>query len=155
MQYCSRLHIKVSSPKVWKKFENEDDASFDLAELAETERTSFVIDDWSSMEDELTGIVEALAETLGSDGIIIADTTNINVDPYNYCIFYLGDEVRTGQFTIYSEEKFPCNLKYLQLKLLPNDTEDLEDELLEAAEKDFKEIEKKIEDFKEFLFYEI
>jgi hypothetical protein len=30
-----------------------------------------------------------------------------------------------------------------------------EDELLETAEKDFKEIEKKIEDFKEFLFYEI
>lgn len=30
-----------------------------------------------------------------------------------------------------------------------------EDELLQAAEKDFKEIEKKIEDFKEFLFYEI
>ena len=30
-----------------------------------------------------------------------------------------------------------------------------EDELLQTAEKDFKEIEKKIEDFKEFLFYEI
>ena len=104
--YYSRLHIKVSSPKVWKKFEDEDDASFDLAELAETNHTSFVIDDeWSSMEDELTGIVEALAETLGPDGIIIADTTNINVDPYNYCIFYLGDGVRTDEFSIYSEEE--------------------------------------------------
>ena len=30
-----------------------------------------------------------------------------------------------------------------------------EEELLLEAEKDFKEIEKKIEDFKEFLFYEI
>lgn len=105
MQYCSRLHIKVSSPKVWKKFENEDDASFNLAELAETERTSFVIDDWSSMEDELTGIVEALAETLGPDGIIIADTTNINVDPYNYCIFYLGDGVHTDEFSIFGDEE--------------------------------------------------
>lgn len=105
-QYYSRLHIKVSSPKVWKKFEDEDDASFDLAELAETSHTSFVIDDeWSSMEDELTGIVEALAETLGPDGIIIADTTNINVDPYNYCIFYLGDGVRTDEFSINSEEE--------------------------------------------------
>ena len=25
-QYYSRLHIKVYSPKVWKKFEDEDDA---------------------------------------------------------------------------------------------------------------------------------
>ena len=105
-QYYSRLHIKVSSPKIWKKFEDEDDASFDLAELAESDRTSFVIDgEWSSMENELTGIVEALAETLGPDGIIIADTTNINVDSYNYCIFYLGDRVRTVEFSIYREEK--------------------------------------------------
>ena len=104
-QYCSRLHIKVSSPKIWKKFEDVDDASFDLAELAETNRTSFIIDDWSSMEDELTGIVEALAETLGPDGIIISDTTNINVDPYNYCIFYLGDSVRTDEFSIFGDEE--------------------------------------------------
>lgn len=103
-QYNSRLHIKVSSPKVWKKFEDEDDAGFDLAELADTSHTSFVIDwGWSSIEDELIGIVEALAETLGPDGIIIADTTNINVDPYNYCIFYLGYAVRTDEFSIYSE----------------------------------------------------
>ena len=112
-QYYSRLHIKVSSPKIWKKFEDEDDASFDLAELAESDRTSFVIDgEWSSMENELTGIVEALAETLGPDGIIIADTTNINVDSYNYCIFYLGDRVRTVEFSIYREEKkVRCTLK--------------------------------------------
>lgn len=104
-QYCSRLHIKVSSPEIWKKFEDVDDASFDLAELAETNRTSFIIDDWSSMEDELTGIVGALAETLGPDGIIIADTTNINVDPYNYCIFYLGDDVHTDEFSVFGDEE--------------------------------------------------
>ena len=104
-QYYSRLHIKVSSPKIWSRFEDEDDASFGLAELADTNDTSFVFDDeWSSMEDELTGIVSALSETLGEDGIIIADTTNINVDPYNYCIYYLGDRVHTEEFSIYSDE---------------------------------------------------
>lgn len=98
-QYSSRIHIKVSSPKVWRKFEDEDDAGFDLAELAETEITSFVIDgEWSSFESELTGIVKALAATLGEDGIIIADTTNINVDPYDYCIYYLGSYVHTQEF---------------------------------------------------------
>ena len=98
-QYTSRLHIKVSSPKVWSKFKDEDDSGFDLAKLAETDSASFVIDsEWSVMEDELTGIVQALSETLGEEGIIIADTTNINVDPYNYCILYLGAHVRTKEF---------------------------------------------------------
>lgn len=100
-QYTSRIHIKVSSPSVWGKFIDEDDASFDLAELANTKNASFIIDgEWSVFEDELHGIVYALAETLGEDGIIIADTTNINVDPYNFCTFFLGDEVRAEEFGI-------------------------------------------------------
>ena len=104
-QYFSRLHIKVSSPKIWSRFEGEDDASFGLAELAETDHTSYVIDDeWSSREDKLTGIVSALSKTLGEDGIIIADTTNINVNPYNYCIYYLGAQVYTEEFSIYSDK---------------------------------------------------
>lgn len=108
-QYYSRLHIKVSSPKVWKKFQDADDAGFDLAKLAKKNQTSFVIDgdEWSYVEDELTGIVGALAETLGPDGIIIADTTNINVDPYNYCVFYLGDDVNTDY---YSSEEEKCDM---------------------------------------------
>ena len=55
-QYYSRLHIKVSSPKVWKKFQDADDAGFDLAKLAKKNQTSFVIDgdEWSYVEDELT-----------------------------------------------------------------------------------------------------
>ena len=101
-QYSSRIHIKVSSPKVWNKFQDEDDAGFDLAELAETDSTSYVLDgEWSSFEEELTGIVKALAETLGKDGIIIADTTNINVDPYDYCIYYFGTNVHTKEFDIF------------------------------------------------------
>lgn len=105
-EYSSRIHIKVSSPEIWKKFDNKDDADFDLAKLAETNETSFIIDcEWSCMEDELTGIVKTLSKTLGSNGIIIADTTNIDVDPYNYCVFYLGDRVNTREFNIYGREE--------------------------------------------------
>lgn len=93
-QYFSRFHIKVTSPEVWKRFEDEDDADWDLASLAEKKTTSWIIDESSYDEDELEGIVPALAKTRGSDGIIISDTTNINVDPYNYCVFYLGDKVK-------------------------------------------------------------
>lgn len=89
-QYNSRIHIKVADPSVWGKFKGVDDAEFDLAALAEEGCTSFVLDDWCCVEDELLGIVSALAETLGKDGIIIADTTNINVDPYAYIVYSVG-----------------------------------------------------------------
>ena len=98
-QYTSRIHIKVTSPSVWGKFAEADDAEFDLAELENSNTTSFIIDgEWSCFENEMDGIVNALAETLQGDGIIIADTTNINVDPYNYCVYYLGSYVKTHEF---------------------------------------------------------
>lgn len=103
-QYYSRICIKVSSPEVWRRFEDEDDAGFDLAELADTRHTKYVIDEACWVEGEIDGIVEALAETLGDEGIIIADTTNINVDPYNYCVYYLGECVETEEFSIYRHE---------------------------------------------------
>ncbi len=98
-QYESRIHIKVSSPNIWSRFTDKNDAGFDLAKLAETEKTSFVIDGiWSAHEDELTRIVNTLAKTLDEDGIIIADTTNSNVDPFNFCVLYLGENVYTELF---------------------------------------------------------
>ena len=101
-QYATRLHIKVTSPRIWSRFKGEDDAGFGLAECALTNETSYIIDqEWGCTEDEIKGIVNTLAKTLGNEGIIIADTTNINVDPYNYCVFYLGDHVRVANFNIY------------------------------------------------------
>lgn len=100
-QYSSRLHIKVSSPEVWRRFrgEGEYDAGLDMVEFADTKDTSFIIDadvGWS--EGELDGIVVALAEILGKDGIVIADTTNINVDSYNYCVLYLGEGIHSDVY---------------------------------------------------------
>ena len=67
-QYNSRIHIKVAGPSVWGKFKGVDDAEFDLAALAEEGCTSFVLDDWCCVEDELLGIVSALAEIEGVKG---------------------------------------------------------------------------------------
>ena len=104
-QFVSRIHIKVSSPDVWKRFENEDDAGFYLAEYANSDKLSFILDqDWACTETELFPIVEALAQTLGKDGIIIADTTNINVDPYDHCCYYLGDLIQESIFEDYNIE---------------------------------------------------
>ena len=100
-QYSSRIHIYVLSPDIWRKFEDEDDAGFDLSELADHSRCSFVLDEWFAVEDELTDIVKALAKTLGKDGIIIADTRDFNVDPYDFCVYYLGADVHTEEFSIF------------------------------------------------------
>ena len=110
-QYSTRIHIKVRTPDVWLRYKDEDDAGFDLAELAETNQTSDIINgERSAVEAELDGIVDALSEQLVEDGIIIADTTNINVDPYDYCVFYLGDGVRSREF-MYSEMFFDTSIQ--------------------------------------------
>ena len=109
-QYTSRINVRVSSPSIWNRFVDTDDAEFDLANLADTKCTSFVIDgEWSCFESELEGIVEALSKTLKTEGIIIADTTNINVDPYNYCVYYFGGSVKTAYFGDYSSR---CNMNW-------------------------------------------
>ena len=93
-QYASKLHIKVCSPDIWKRFEHADDAGLDLAKLAKAGRTSYINDigdECSYTEFELKELVNTIAGTLGKDGIIIACTTDINVDPYYQDFFYLGD----------------------------------------------------------------
>lgn len=111
-QYNSRIHIKVTEPSVWEKFKDADDAEFGLADLAKDYCTSFVLDDWSCSEDELQKIVSALAETLGKDGIIIADTTNLNVDPYAYIVYSAGYGVH-NKYQNDSEYCFETNISDL------------------------------------------
>ena len=102
-EYYSRLHIRVSSPEVWKRFEGNH--RFDLQDiigyfpiLAKEGATSFVINNWSWNEIELEDKVKVLKETLGQDGIVISDTNNISVDSYNYCVYYLGGRLRKKSF---------------------------------------------------------
>ena len=111
-QYSSRIHIKVTEPAIWEKFKDVDDAEFGLAGLAEDGSTSFILDDWCCVEDEILGIVSALAETLGKDGIIIADTTNINVDPYAYIVYSAGYGVH-DKYHNNSEYCFETNISDL------------------------------------------
>lgn len=101
-QYSSRMHIQVSSPEVWSRCAGYDGTGFNLAKLAGSDQTSFVSDELGAVnESKLEKLVENLAQALGADGIIIADTTNINVDTYEYCVFYLGGRVRTKEFSLY------------------------------------------------------
>ena len=51
-QYESRVHIKVSSPSIWNRFKDTDDASYDLASLANTRDLSYISND-CYYEDDL------------------------------------------------------------------------------------------------------
>lgn len=100
-QYSSRIHIQVSSPEVWSRCAGYDGTGFDLAKLARSDQTAFVTDKLGAVnESKLERLVENLAQALGADGIIIADTTNINVDSYEYCVFYLGGRVHMKEFSL-------------------------------------------------------
>ena len=105
-QFYGRVHIKVKEPQVWERFKEIYDADFNLAKLASTNETSFIFDDeWSVSGIRLEEFVRAWAKILGEDGIIIADTININVDPHIYCVFYLGEMTRVGGFFKYRDRK--------------------------------------------------
>ena len=101
-QYESRMHIVVSTPEVWKKLHNLDvekygifapaDEVFDLA------GTEWEVSDWSCIEKDLKNFVSEVAEAIGKDGIVFADTTNINVDPYAYIVYAAGNGVREKEY---------------------------------------------------------
>jgi hypothetical protein len=93
-QYQSRIYIQVTEPAVWERFRDADDAELELAQLAGEGETRFAFDEMSWEESELKDTVAALGATLGTDGIIIADTTNINTDPYAYIVWWAGHGAR-------------------------------------------------------------
>jgi hypothetical protein len=99
MQYDSDIYIRVISPDVWRRFEDADDAGFDLADLAKEGRVNYTING-AYLEEELKGIVSALSKTLGKDGIIMSQTMNININPPTpYCVCYFGSDA----FDFYSD----------------------------------------------------
>lgn len=93
-QYQSRIYIQVTEPAVWERFRDADDAELELAQLAGEGETRFAFDEMIWEESELKDTVAALGATLGTDGIIIADTTNINTDPYAYIVWWAGHGAR-------------------------------------------------------------
>ncbi|MBD5156631.1 MAG: hypothetical protein HDT13_03215 [Butyrivibrio sp.] len=102
-QYVSRIHIKVKEAKIWEKLENIKVEEYGFCcsakELFNERNQDFVIDgDWSITEQKLTYFVCVIASALGNDGIVIADTTNINVDPYTFCAYSKGCNVKTKVF---------------------------------------------------------
>ncbi len=81
-QYASTVVIQVSNSRLWETLGNISVKGFNLAKLEKVgERCYRNRKDMSYTEEDLTDIVQELAGYLGDDGIVVASTTNINIDP--------------------------------------------------------------------------
>lgn len=113
-QRCARIHVKVNNPEVWRRYHFSDEYwdsiwispdGYNFTEMADQKKTYFVIDsEWGIPVNMLINLVHRFAEKLGEDGIIIADSTDLNVDPYDDCIYYLGGRVREKTFDVYNDK---------------------------------------------------
>lgn len=99
--YHTRIFIKVFSPDVWEKLYSMDLSRHgfltDAEDEFDLEETEYTMDDIVSMdESELKAFAKDLKNYLGEDGVFIMDTTDLSVDPSNFCVYYLGGSVRTA-----------------------------------------------------------
>ena len=105
-QYNSRIYIKVKSIEDWKKLSDIDFKEFGFVEnpFKGYDKPVFEIDvGWSCYEDDLESIACEITERI-PDCFLIGDTTNINVDPYAFIAYYLGDCVEC--------EEIECELQW-------------------------------------------
>ena len=107
MQYSSKIHVMVRKTEDWEKMRNYETELEFAPELLDfmggnafsINQKSFIIDgEWSCNEDELEGLVMEIADKLEDSCLIFASTTNINVDPYSYLVYYLGGDGVHGQY---------------------------------------------------------
>ena len=96
-QYYSRICIKVRGTSVWKRLYDIKTQNYNLGasgeEVFSSKKKMIVISDWSCDEAGVLKLVKDVAKRLENDGIVVADTTNINVNPYEYGVYYLGGKV--------------------------------------------------------------
>ena len=101
-QYESRLRISVKNIDAWQKLNDIDLEPFGIHakgnEAFNLSDKDWLIDDWSCTEKDLKKFVMELSERLGRDGLIFADTTNINEDPYAYVVYFAGYDVHAKRF---------------------------------------------------------
>ena len=106
MQYSSRIKVLVENQKDIAKLSSLRNDNF----IINKDRKSFCIDgDWSVTEKELLSIVQDIARILKYKCIIVADTWNIDVDPYKFCIYFFGSEVKYKNFENYNKIKLINN----------------------------------------------
>ena len=98
-QYSSRIFIKVQDTNDWKKLSELDMKKYEFYSNPFEGHKGNVFEingDWSCYEDEMIDLIEEIAAK-APNCLVIGDTTNINVDPYNFIVYYIGDEVYSDE----------------------------------------------------------
>ena len=65
------------------------------------------IEEMSLSDEQLLEFVREISKKIRSEGIIVADNTNLNVNPYTFGVYYFGDNVNTYYF---EEPDERCNI---------------------------------------------
>ena len=99
MEWSARIFVKVVRKDVFERLYSVSAFGESGKQIFGGCSSEYVIDgDWSMTESELFSFAADIAQYLGEDGIVIADCTSDSVDPFTYCVFYLGDGIRTECF---------------------------------------------------------
>ena len=92
-QYNSRIFIKVKNAIDWNKLSDVDFSAcgFDSNPFIDQDTDTFIIDgDWSCFEDELEDLAQKVVSNI-PDCLLLADTSDINVDPFAFIVYNLGN----------------------------------------------------------------
>ena len=100
-QYDTRLLVKVKDTNDWSKLSNLSLMPYGIMDgfFEEYGKDNLSVyipgGEWSCNESSLSELVDEISKRL-PNCIVLADTHNYNVDPYNYCLYYFnenGDEI--------------------------------------------------------------
>ena len=97
----TRMHIVVKNKSDWEKlYDLEMQEAYGLyyseRELFEHCEHHFVSDGFGC--DDTESFMYDLIDTLGKNCLMICDSTDMQVDPYTHCMFYLGSELQYEYF---------------------------------------------------------
>lgn len=98
--------MSANQTRIYVRFKTEEDfAALGLPTTPDSDNRGGLMEGAISFGGEmildecsLGAFVEVISAQVGETGIILADTTNWSVDPFAYCVFYLGGKVRRAFF---------------------------------------------------------
>lgn len=129
MQYTSRLFVKFSNHDRWKNVLTAykitaHNTNYNLLHLVNNLQLSFDyfsngvrgsekelwLEIGASMdEDDLQELCEMFTEVMGDEGFVLAETINISVDTYSFCLFCFGDKIHS--FIVNNSRHFDIKIK--------------------------------------------
>ncbi len=110
-QYYTRIHLKVKESGTWKKLLDIDMSKYGFPcsaqDVFSIKRHSLILDDFPLEEEDLKAFVSDVSGRIRGKGVIIADTTNVNVNPYTYCVYSMSSKVKEA---LYEEPDDRCEM---------------------------------------------